>query len=90
MADALAFLRARDAVVAIVADRETFTDAVPASVPVTIGWGTRDRMLPPSQACIAIRRLPHARFVPLPGCGHVPMTDDPRLVARVLLGGSER
>jgi hypothetical protein len=26
--------------------------------------------------------------VPLPGCGHVPMTDDPALVAKVLLDGS--
>ncbi|HJZ08310.1 MAG TPA: alpha/beta fold hydrolase [Trebonia sp.] len=89
-ADALAFLRARDAVYAILADREIFTDTVPASVPVTIGWGTRDRMLPPSQARVAMRRLPHARFVPLPGCGHVPMTDDPVLVASVLLDGSGR
>jgi hypothetical protein len=24
----------------------------------------------------------------LPGCGHVPMTDDPPLVARILPGGS--
>jgi pimeloyl-ACP methyl ester carboxylesterase len=24
----------------------------------------------------------------LPGCGHVPMTDDPALVAEVLLAGS--
>jgi pimeloyl-ACP methyl ester carboxylesterase len=89
-ADALAFLRARDAVYAILADRETFTDAIPVGVPVTIGWGTRDRMLPPSQARVAMRRLPHARFVPLPGCGHVPMTDDPVLVASVLLDGSGR
>jgi pimeloyl-ACP methyl ester carboxylesterase len=90
MADALAFLRARDAVFAILSDRRSFTDTVPASVPVTIGWGTRDLMLRPSQARVAMRRLPHARFVPLPGCGHVPMTDDPRLVARLLLEGSDR
>jgi pimeloyl-ACP methyl ester carboxylesterase len=90
VADALAFLRAREAVYAILADRETFTDAVPVSVPVTIAWGAKDRLLRPSQAEVAMRRLPHARFVPLPGCGHVPMTDDPRLVARVLLDGSDR
>jgi pimeloyl-ACP methyl ester carboxylesterase len=90
VADTLAFLRARDAVDAILADRETFDQAVPASVPVTIGWGAKDRLLRPSQARIAMQRLPHARFVPLPGCGHVPMTDDPRLVARVLLEGSDR
>jgi pimeloyl-ACP methyl ester carboxylesterase len=46
--------------------------------------------LRPSQARVAMRRLPHARFVPLPGCGHVPMTDDPVLVASVLLDGSGR
>ena len=57
-------------------------------VPVTIAWGTRDRLLPPDQASIARQRLPRARFVSLPGCGHVPMTDDPDLVARVLLEGS--
>jgi pimeloyl-ACP methyl ester carboxylesterase len=33
-------------------------------------------------------RLPGARIRPLPGCGHVPMTDDPALVADVLLQGS--
>jgi hypothetical protein len=27
-------------------------------------------------------------LVPLPGCGHVPMTDDPGLVADILLQGS--
>ena len=32
--------------------------------------------------------LPHARFVWLEGCGHVPMSDDPPQVARVLLDGS--
>ena len=88
VADALAFLRAREAVFAILGDREAFTEAVPATVPVTLAWGARDRLLRPSQAEVALRRLPHARFVPLPGCGHVPMTDDPRLVASVLLDGS--
>ncbi|MFU0243177.1 alpha/beta hydrolase, partial [Streptomyces scabiei] len=27
-------------------------------------------------------------LIRLPGCGHVPMNDDPALVARVLLDGS--
>jgi pimeloyl-ACP methyl ester carboxylesterase len=86
--DARAFLGARDAVNVILADPPSFTEAIPAGVPVTIAWGTRDRLLPPSQARVAKQRLPRARFVPLPGCGHVPMTDDPELVARVLLDGS--
>jgi pimeloyl-ACP methyl ester carboxylesterase len=29
-----------------------------------------------------------ARHIRLPGCGHVPMSDDPELVAGVLLRGS--
>jgi len=88
--DALAFLGARDAVHAILADSPSFTADIPIpdGVPVTIAWGARDRLLPPSQARVARQRLPLARFVPLPGCGHVPMTDDPGLVARVLLDGS--
>jgi pimeloyl-ACP methyl ester carboxylesterase len=87
--DAFAFFNARDAVRAVFAESASFTESVPAGVPVTIAWGTRDRLLLPGQARIALRRLPRARFVPLPGCGHVPMTDDPALVARVLLDGSD-
>ena len=90
VADTTSFLRAREALVAVLADRMSFAEAVPADVPVTIAWGTKDRMLPPSQARVAMSRVPHARFVRLPGCGHVPMTDDPGLVAKVLLDGSGR
>lgn len=57
-------------------------------VPVTIGWGTRDRLLVPRQAERARARLPQARHVPLPGCGHIPMSDDPEGVAALLLVAS--
>lgn len=57
-------------------------------VPVTIAWGTRDRLLRAGQAVRAQQMLPEARFVWLQGCGHVPMGDDPEQVARVLLEGS--
>jgi pimeloyl-ACP methyl ester carboxylesterase len=57
-------------------------------VPATIAWGTNDRLLRSSQAVRAQQALPNARFVWLHGCGHVPMADDPELVARVLLEGS--
>ncbi|UUS29980.1 MULTISPECIES: alpha/beta fold hydrolase [Streptomyces] len=57
-------------------------------VPVTIAWGTRDRLLLPRQGVRARGVLPGARLVRLPGCGHVPMHDDPALVARVVLDGS--
>lgn len=90
LGDAAAFLAARPAMDAILAAAEPFTGAVPADVPVTVGWGSKDRLLSPHEAVLARRHLPHARFVRLPGCGHVPMTDDPALVARVLLLGSSR
>lgn len=64
-----------------------FTDDVPG-VPVTVAWGARDRLLIPRQGVRAKRVIPRARLVRLPGCGHVPMNDDPALVARVLLDGS--
>jgi pimeloyl-ACP methyl ester carboxylesterase len=58
-------------------------------VPVTIAWGTRDGLLLPTEALRARRLLPDARHVWLHGCGHVPMSDDPDQVARVLLMGSD-
>jgi pimeloyl-ACP methyl ester carboxylesterase len=65
-----------------------FHDGDELRVPVTIGWGTRDRLLIPRQAERARAALPRARHVPLPGCGHVPMSDDPEGVAALLLAGS--
>ncbi|WP_306329185.1 alpha/beta fold hydrolase [Streptomyces venezuelae] len=64
-----------------------FRDDVSA-VPVTVAWGTRDRLLLPRQGVRAKHTIPGARLVRLPGCGHVPMSDDPALVARVVLDGS--
>jgi pimeloyl-ACP methyl ester carboxylesterase len=55
------------------------------TVPVTIAWGEKDRILPSSQAALARARLPRARHVELRGCGHVPMSDDPELVASTIL-----
>ncbi|MEV5610058.1 alpha/beta hydrolase [Streptomyces sp. NPDC052225] len=64
-----------------------FQDDVP-EVPVTVAWGTRDRLLVRRQGIRAKHTLPDARLVRLPGCGHVPMNDDPALVARVILDTS--
>ena len=62
--------------------RYRFTSPVP--VPTTIAWATRDRILPFGQSALAQERLPRARHVALPHCGHVPMVDDPDLVVRVI------
>ncbi|GFH34773.1 alpha/beta fold hydrolase [Streptomyces pacificus] len=64
-----------------------FTSDVPG-VPVTVAWGDRDRLLLRRQGIRAKQAIPGARLVRLPGCGHVPMSDDPALVARVILDGS--
>jgi pimeloyl-ACP methyl ester carboxylesterase len=64
-----------------------FEGEVP-NVPVTIAWGTHDRILFPRQAARAHLRLPDARIIPLYACGHVPMNDAPALVATTILNAS--
>jgi pimeloyl-ACP methyl ester carboxylesterase len=54
-------------------------------VPLTVAWAEKDRILPVGQAKRAAEQLPSANHVLLPGCGHVPMIDDPRLVTRTIL-----
>ncbi|MEU1332712.1 alpha/beta fold hydrolase [Streptomyces sp. NPDC005865] len=66
-----------------------FRDDV-ADVPVTIAWGTRDRLLLRRQGIRAKHTIPGARLIRLPGCGHVPMNDDPALVSRVILDTCRR
>ncbi|WP_424920905.1 MULTISPECIES: alpha/beta fold hydrolase [unclassified Streptomyces] len=65
----------------------TFADDVP-DVPVSIAWGSKDRLLLRRQGIRAKHVIPGARLVRLPGCGHVPMNDDPAAVARVILDTS--
>ncbi|MDV7987369.1 alpha/beta hydrolase [Rhodococcus sp. IEGM 1374] len=58
--------------------------------PVTVAWAARDRIFPPAEFVpVARRRLPGARFVALPGVGHVPMIDDPELCARTIVESIE-
>ncbi len=57
----------------------------PPTVPVTVAWGTRDRVLWPRQARRAAELLPRARHVWLERCGHVPMIDDPERVAELII-----
>lgn len=65
--------------------RDRFRAADQVNVPVTLVWGTRDLVLFPWQAKRALRELPDARLVPLPGAGHVPTWDDPDAIVRELL-----
>ncbi|MGE5289492.1 MAG: alpha/beta fold hydrolase [Micromonosporaceae bacterium] len=84
MGDALA-LRECDSFAPVARAMRGYAFAGTPNVPVTVAWGTRDRILPHRQALRARHRLPAARHVDLPGCGHVPMTDDPGLVASTIL-----
>jgi pimeloyl-ACP methyl ester carboxylesterase len=67
--------------------RESIFDPAgyPAEVPVTIAWAELDRQVGPPKP---ERRPADTRFLVLPGVGHVPMWDDPELVARTILEGS--
>lgn len=88
--DIAAVVVAADAIHAIFPAFTPFTEQIPAEVPVTVAWGAKDRILPPANGRVARERLPGARFLWLPGCGHVPMTDNPAMVASVILDGSSR
>lgn len=88
VAETLALARAQGFSETLRSGRDVrFTDDI-TGIPVTVAWGSKDRLLVPRQGIRAKYILPRARLVRLPGCGHVPMNDDPALVARVLLDGS--
>jgi pimeloyl-ACP methyl ester carboxylesterase len=67
---------------------QRFSGGDAVSVPVTVVWGARDRLLlTKRQAPRAEREVRGARLVLMPGCGHVATYDDPGLMARVVLDG---
>ena len=54
-----------------------FTGATRIGVPLTVAFGEHDRLIRPARL-----RVPGARTLVLPGCGHIPMWDRPDLVSR--------
>jgi len=86
--DTRAFMYARPTLRTMLAAAEPFTEKIARDVPVTVAWSGRDLVLPRWQAETAKHRLPHAEHVMLRGVGHVPMFDNPRVIAQVLLRGS--
>ncbi|MDQ6811664.1 MAG: alpha/beta fold hydrolase [Actinomycetota bacterium] len=53
--------------------------------PVLLAWGTRDRILPSPRYSDRLRTLlPAAEWMVLQDLGHVPMSDDPELIARTI------
>lgn len=68
--------------------RERFRDGRQIDVPVTIAWGEKERLVPPKAR--RLDELPdQVRVLTLPGCGHMPMWDDPALVAATILGAAD-
>jgi pimeloyl-ACP methyl ester carboxylesterase len=56
-----------------------------------LAWAGRDRILPVKRYSQRFRELlPEAEFRVLPKVGHVPMSDDPDLVARTILDFAAR
>lgn len=56
----------------------------PLPCPITIAWGEKETLLP-AEAHGKTERIPQASIKTLPGVSHVPMIDDPGLVARTIL-----
>jgi pimeloyl-ACP methyl ester carboxylesterase len=77
-----------DAALAGTAKRH-FVATGPITAPVTVAFGSRDLLLRRGS-----RRLgqlpPQTRTEALPGCGHVPITDDPAAVAALIVRGTTR
>jgi pimeloyl-ACP methyl ester carboxylesterase len=88
LGDVRGFMKARPALRTLLAAAEPFTDEIPLNVPVTIAWAGRDLVLPVTQSRTAKERVPFAEHMILRGVGHVPMFDNPDLIAKVLLRGS--
>ena len=69
----------------ILATDEHFAPLDPGPCPITIAWCELDRIFPEGEfGARARERLPGARYVVLRNVGHVPMLDDPKLVAAVI------
>ena len=88
LGDVRGFMKARPALRTLLAAAEPFNDDIPLDVPVTIAWAARDLVLPVTQSRTAKARLPFAEHIIMGGVGHVPMFDNPELVANIVLRGS--
>jgi len=65
---------------------ERFRDGTAIGCPVTIVWGEKERLVP-KEARLLDELPPQTQVVTLSGCGHVPMWDDPELVASTIIEG---
>lgn len=64
--------------------RRRFLAASPIGAPVTVAFGSRDILLLPRQSRHLDQLPAGTKAETLPGCGHVPMADDPGAVAEFI------
>jgi pimeloyl-ACP methyl ester carboxylesterase len=64
--------------------RSRYLAAGSLGAPVTVAFGSRDVLLPRRQARQLGQLPPGTKAETLPGCGHVPMADDPAAVAALI------
>jgi pimeloyl-ACP methyl ester carboxylesterase len=72
-----------DAVLAATLHRH-YRAGPPLGAPVTVAIGSRDLVLLPHTSRHLDQLPPGTRSVPLPGCGHLPMSDDPVAVIELI------
>ena len=70
------------------AERTGFRNGGQITVPVTVAFGSRDRVLPPVITRRRHELPPQTRWIRIKGAGHVPMFDEPGAVVALLLHGS--
>jgi pimeloyl-ACP methyl ester carboxylesterase len=89
-ADLLAFSACSGFAQVARAGRDYVYRAPEPTVPVTVVWGSRDRILWPRQARRAAELLPSAQHVLLRGAGHVPMGDEPERITELIMATCAR
>jgi pimeloyl-ACP methyl ester carboxylesterase len=75
----------------LLSTRDRLAPMNPLPCPIVLAWSTRDRLFPIAvNGPVARELLPGAAWSPLDGVGHVPMIDDPQLVARAIRQAADR
>jgi pimeloyl-ACP methyl ester carboxylesterase len=70
--------------------RRRLHGAQQVTAPVTVAFGSRDVVLLRHQSRNLGELPPHTQSSTLPGCGHLPMTDDPARVAHLIITSATR
>jgi len=67
-----------------------YVSGTPIHAPVTVAFGSRDRLLLPWQSRHLDQLPPDTVLRALPGCGHIPVADDPAAVAALITASTDR